>query len=963
MESKEKLGELSPEDLEKLFVMDNIRTGRSSTLLSYYGGLRGLESKLGTNLYYGVSSRQIPYLLTEFGSNYPYVRQRKGFLHFAAECLKDTVLQILIVAAMISLVVGLIQEPKTGWLEGVAILSAVVIVVLVTALNDSMKEKQFIKLNAEVDTHKVIVTRDSVQHEISAKELVVGDLMSISPGEIFPADGVLIKGNLVVDESALTGESKLLKKQKEDFLVSGAKVVEGNAWMLVAAVGKFSFQGKQKQLTEHLEQEQGTPLQETLEKTAEGLGKIGFLAGTVLSLVLISHVLFDALVEMNWSSGKTSEVVSALILGITVLVVAIPEGLPLALTLAMAYSVFRMKDEKIFVRHIRGCEVMGAATNICSDKTGTLTENKMRVTKCSFFGTDNLNLQHKDFIAECISRNTSAFLSESELIGNRTDCAMLLLLEDWNKNYESYRDESLQVAQFPFSSNKKRMTTVYQFEDEVEVYCKGAAEIVLELCNYISLPDFSCETLTEDLKQDIKCQINDLGSEGLRVLGIAHRVFNSSKPEELEQENFEKDLVFLGFVGIEDPVRSEAKESVTRAQNSGVVVRMITGDSLETAVKVAKESGIVPSDLLEEELKTYIMEGSEFREKTLGLVTIQDDDGKVSGFEVGDLKNFKSIQENLRVIARCSPEDKLILVTGLKQLGEVVGVTGDGSNDAAALKQSDIGLAMMSGTPLAKESSDIILLDDNFMSVLNSVKWGRNVYSCIRKFLQFQMTVNGVALAVSIAGALTVEASPLNAVQMLWVNLIMDSLAALALATEPPTDELLKTKPHGRNEPIINSEMCVTMLSQAFYQLAVLMVLLYFGPTMLQIEQSYGQTTWTESNGKHFTILFHTFVMLQLFNEVNCRKLSLKEWNLFKGFFDNWMFLTILVVTLVIQLLLVQFGGKAVGCSPLSFEEHFLCVGLGSVTLLVALLVRALAPLKAKYFSNSLEEAPLLVTN
>jgi len=983
MSSKDKLEwnrfAITPEEIGDMLVQDHIRNGKSLAILKKHNGLLGITQTLKSDLMRGISCEPESLKMREehFGNNQPYVRERKGFWFFVWESLKDTVLQILIVAAVVSLVIGFAQKPSSGWLEGVAILSAVVIVVIVTAVNDSMKEKQFIKLNQQVDTHKVVVTRDGSEKEISAKELLVGDIMCIGPGEILPADGLLVKGsNIVVDESALTGESDTVKKSElrgsdynsDIFLISGSKVIEGNGLVLVCAVGPHSVQGKNKRLTDHLEEDQETPLQESLTGIAAGLGKLGFYAGLVLTIVLIGHISFDSVVDGKWDKEATEGLVSAVILGITILVVAIPEGLPLALTLAMAYSVFRMKEENIFVRHIKGCETMGAATYVCSDKTGTLTENRMKVTRSKFYRTQGTHLteHQKKVVCQSISRNTTAFITlkegVQELIGNRTECAMLQLVETYGEKYQLLREINSIKVQFAFNSSSKRMTTVYGYQGKTVVYTKGAPEVVLKYCKYLAMPDDSVAVLDEKLTDEIKEEIASFSKDGLRVLALACKTTEEVYEPDISQEEFEKDLVFLGLLGIEDPLRSEAKNAVDKVQHAGVKVVMVTGDSLETAIKIAKESGILEPSFTNEE--SQAMEGYEFRQRAGGLVTQFDENEKVSGFKVGDIEAFKEMASGLKVIARCSPEDKLLLVMGLRQLGEVVGVTGDGSNDAAALKQSDIGLAMMSGTALAKESADIILIDDNFMSVVNSVKWGRNVYSSIRKFLQFQITVNVVALVVSIVGALTVEDSPLTAVQMLWVNLIMDSLAALALATEQPTEDLFESKPFGRNESIINSDMYATIVSQTVYQVAVLLVLLYLGPSIFDIEESFGKDDWTEDNGRHFTMFFHTFVMLQVFNEINCRKLSLKEWNFFKNFFQNMMFAVILVATVAIQLMLVELGGEPLKCSPLSLEQHAACILVGAAGLLVALIVRICATsFKFKSQQKSKEETPLLINS
>lgn len=956
---------ITPEMLEPLFFSDNIRDGKSLELLKKLDGIPGLCDGLRTNMHKGITSdpEELKQRESAFNNNHPYIRERDSIFDIIWDALQDTVLQILIAAAVVSLIIGTIQDPSQGWLEGVAILVAVIIVLSVTASNDYMKDGQFLKLNAQTNIHNVIVTRDGVEKEIPAHDLMTGDLMCVSPGEIFPADGILVRGNgLSVDESAITGESTLMKREivragdmdSNPFLVSGGKVVEGNGMMIVCAVGPHSVNEKHRLMSGLVEDEADTPLQERLGVIAAGLGQIGFAAGAILTVVLIIHLAIDSIASSEWGSSQWEDVISAIILGITILVVAIPEGLPLALTLAMAYSIFKMKDEHIFVRHLRGCEIMGAATNILSDKTGTLTENKMKVTQAVLFGQEftnasqaTLTADKKKLIAEALSRNSTAFINKEngkhELVGNRTEGALLEMVESWGMDSHSLRNLDLQKYQFAFNSKTKRMTTVYETEsDGISIYTKGAAEILLEFCDYFYTSTGEKQKLTHEKKVEIKHMINAYSSESLRVIGIAHKIasMQSISDREVTQEFIESNMTFLGFVGIQDPLRAEARSAVMKCQQAGVIVRMVTGDKLETAISIAKQANILPANLSPEETREYVMKGKHFRER-VGLEIVRNDKNDVVGFKVVNIEEFKEIAKKLRVIARCSPEDKLLLVIGLKEIGEVVGVTGDGSNDASALKQSDIGLAMMSGTHMAKDSSDIILLDDNFGSVLNSVKWGRNVYASTRKFLQFQITVNIVALVVSIVGGISVENSPLSAVQMLWVNLIMDSLAALALATEPPTDDLFDSRPFGRTEGMINTDMYITMITQSIYQITILLSLLYAAPYLFDIEEGWGNDSWDNDNGKHFTIFFHAFVMLQLFNEINCRKLSLSEINVFKGFFVNWMFVAIIFATFGIQLIFVEFGGEPLKCAPLELKYHLICIGLGIVGLVYGVIIRS----------------------
>lgn len=609
---------------------------------------------------------------------------------------------------------------------------------------------------------------------------------------------------------------------------------------------------------------------------------------------------------------------------------------------------------------------MGAATNILTDKTGTLTENKMKVTAAYLFDQEfnkvediKLNPDQMKILSKAICRNSTAFYKvvdgKQEISGSRTEGAMIDLITSLGEDIYHYRDPEQELLKFAFTSESKKMTTVYnKYDQGFEVYTKGASEVMIDICSYYMTGNGQIRILDQEAKNQFLGQIENLSCQKMRVLGLAYRVSEINLPANASQDQLEDGLILIGFIGMQDRLRQEAKESVLGVQKAGVVVRMVTGDNIDTAANVAVACGILPSGLTQTEIQQYVMTGKDFREQSKGLNAIRNEQGVIIEFELNDKDQFAHIIKNLRVIARCTPEDKLLLTIGLKELGEVVAVTGDGSNDAAALKQSDIGVAMMSGTQLAKESSDIILLDDNFLSILNAVKWGRNVYASTRKFLQFQMTVNIVALFTSILGGITVSDSPINAVQMLWVNLIMDSLAALALATEPPSEYLLESQPFGRTENIITPDMVIIIASQCVYQSTILIIILFLGPQIFGIEESWGHDDWTENNGKHFTLFFHCFVMLQIFNEINCRKVSLSQVNVFSNFFNNWMFQFILVTTFLVQICIVQFGGKYVRCSKLSLNEHLICLAVGVSALVVGVVVRvAVATYRFKGFKSS----------
>lgn len=883
------------------------------------------------------------------------VHKPQSIFSIILDALGDRILQILIIAALVSLVVGSIEDPTAGWMEGTAILVAVVIIVTVTSGNEYIKQKQFIKLNAQADDVNVTVIRGGKESDISIYDLVVGDLVTVRCGDILAVDGVLIKSNkMAADESSITGESELVKKsvEKAPFLISGSKIAEGNGLMLATAVGSHSSLGKSRAILEDTEEEQ-TPLQEKLEVVADDIGKAGTGAGLFTFLALMVYNVYDAYKNWEWTSHNTDALINAFIIMVTIIVVAVPEGLPLAVTISLAYSVGKMKEENNFVRHLHACETMGGANNICSDKTGTLTENKMTVTDVYIGGQVLVRPQAKDLpdvtrnaLVESICCNSTAFFAvdatgKKVASGNMTECAMLILCDGWGVKYSDIRSPDKEVSQFPFSSSTKRMTTVIRTDEGMKVLTKGAAEIVLGLCTSIMLADGEVVDLTAEHVTTIQATLKNFANRALRAISLAYRPMTKSEgaafhgEEGPAQEDIEKDLVFLGMVGIQDPIRKEVPEAVRVAHKAGVTVRMVTGDNLETAVAIAKECGIIPADYIIDKNDYVVLTGADFRALVGGLVVTEkdssssgssksgkkskksdkegskkEDEKKEVTHRVGNLEMFTEIADRLRVLARSSPEDKFLLVTGLKQLENVVAVTGDGSNDAPALKKSDVGLAMnITGTGLAKDASDIILIDDNFASIITAIKWGRNIYDCIRKFLQFQLTVNVVALFMVFLGAVVIEQSPLTAIQMLWVNLIMDTLAALALATAKPDLAVLNKTPYKRDEYIVTPDMAVLICGTGLFQMAWLLVVLFLGSSMFGIDVSWGHEKWTEDNGRHFTIFFNVFVFLQVFNEINATKLLNSEFNVFRGILSNGLYVAIMIATVVIQILLVQFGG------------------------------------------------------
>ncbi|XP_059967333.1 plasma membrane calcium-transporting ATPase 2 isoform X1 [Mesoplodon densirostris] len=686
-------------------------------------------------------------------------------------------------------------------------------------------------------------------------------------------------------------------------------------------------------------------LQGKLTKLAVQIGKAGLVMSAITVIILVLYFTVDTFVvnKKPWLPECTpvyvQYFVKFFIIGVTVLVVAVPEGLPLAVTISLAYSVKKMMKDNNLVRHLDACETMGNATAICSDKTGTLTTNRMTVVQ-AYVGDvhykeipdpSSINAKTMELLVSAIAINsaytTKILPPEKEgalprQVGNKTECGLLGFVLDLKQDYEPVRSqmpEEKLYKVYTFNSVRKSMSTVIKLPDEsFRMYSKGASEILLKKC---------CKILNgageprvfrpRDRDEMVKKVIEPMACDGLRTICVAYRDLPSSPEPDWDNENdILNDLTCICVVGIEDPVRPEVPEAIRKCQRAGITVRMVTGDNINTARAIAIKCGIIHpgEDFL-------CLEGKEFNRR------IRNEKGEI------EQERIDKIWPKLRVLARSSPTDKHTLVKGIidsthTEQRQVVAVTGDGTNDGPALKKADVGFAMgIAGTDVAKEASDIILTDDNFSSIVKAVMWGRNVYDSISKFLQFQLTVNVVAVIVAFTGACITQDSPLKAVQMLWVNLIMDTFASLALATEPPTEALLLRKPYGRNKPLISRTMMKNILGHAVYQLTLIFTLLFVGEKMFQIDSGRNAPLHSPPS-EHYTIIFNTFVMMQLFNEINARKIH-GERNVFDGIFRNPIFCTIVLGTFTIQIVIVQFGGKPFSCSPLQLDQWMWCIFIG----------------------------------
>ncbi|PIN02506.1 Calcium transporting ATPase [Handroanthus impetiginosus] len=844
-------------------------------------GVEGIAERLNVSLDEGVNSNDVPTRQNVFGPNQYPEKPSKSFWMFLWEALHDLTLIILLVCAVVSVGVGLATEgwPK-GIYDGLGIILSILLVVMVTAVSDYKQSLQFKELDKEKKKIFIQVNRDGIRQKVSIYDLVVGDIVHLSIGDLVPADGIFVSGyNLLIDQSSLTGESVPINiHEKSPFLLAGTKVLDGSAKMLVTTVGMRTEWGK---LMETLSQggDDETPLQVKLNGVATIIGKIGL-----------------------WFAG-----------------------LPLAVTLSLAFAMKQLMNEKALVRLLSACETMGSATCICTDKTGTLTTNHMVVSKVWICGkVKELDASRgSDALDSYISENVLAVLLQAifnntgsevvkdkdgkrSILGTPTESAILeygLLL---GGDFDEQRKVCKLLKVEPFNSEKKKMSVLVALpHGKVRAFCKGASEIILEMCNKGINANGEPVPLSEEESRNILDVINAFASEALRTLCLAFKDIDDGLHENSIPDH---GYTLISVVGIKDPVRRGVKEAVKACLEAGITVRMITGDNINTAKAIAEECGILTDNDL-------AVEGPDFRHKTPYEMSLTI--------------------PRLKVMARSSPTDKHALVeTSRSILKEVAAVTGDGTNDAPALHEADIGFAMgIAGTEVAKESADVIVLDDDFSTIVTVAKWGRSVYINIQKFVQFQLTVNIVALMINFISACVSGSAPLTAVQLLWVNLIMDTLGALALATEPPHDGLMKRPPVGRTESFITMPMWRNIIGQSIYQLSVLLVFNFIGKKILGLRGSSATSVLN-------TFIFNTFVFCQVFNEINSR--DIEKINIFTGILGNWIFTGIVVSTVIFQVIIVEFLGTFASTVPLSWQLWVLSVLLGAVSMPIGVVLKCI---------------------
>ncbi|KAJ9562504.1 hypothetical protein OSB04_007664 [Centaurea solstitialis] len=889
--------------------------------LKSHGGVDGLAQKLKTSTANGLAIDDEDLICRRklFGTNEFTEREQQSFFVFVWEALQDMTLMVLAVCAFVSLIVGIATEgwPK-GAHDGLGIVASILLVVFVTATSDYRQSLQFRDLDKEKKKISIQVTRNGYRQKLSIYELLPGDIVHLAIGDQVPADGLFLSGfSVSIDESSLTGESEPVKVNSENpYLLSGTKVQDGSCKMLVLTVGMRTQWGKlMATLSEGGNDE--TPLQVKLNGVATVIGKIGLCFAIVTFAVLVQKLVNVKLTDRTqwmWSGDDALLLLEYFAIAVTIVVVAVPEGLPLAVTLSLAFAMKKMMNDKALVRNLAACETMGSATTICSDKTGTLTTNHMTVVKsCICMNVkDGIKQETSEIpdgalkiLLQSIFTNTGGEVvtnekGQREILGSPTDTAILEFGLSLGGDFQTERRAAKVLRVEPFNSTKKQMGVVLEQPDgTVRAHCKGASEIVLAACDKVINENGEVVDLDQELVHRLTATIDRFAGEALRTLCLAYIDLEAGVSAETPIPS--SGYTCIGIVGIKDPVRPGVKESVALCRSAGITVRMVTGDNINTAKAIARECGILTDDGI-------AIEGPDFREKSLEELLV--------------------LIPKIQVMARSSPLDKHTLVKHLRTtFGEVVAVTGDGTNDAPALHEADIGLAMgIAGTEVAKESADVIILDDNFSTIVTVAKWGRSVYVNIQKFVQFQLTVNIVALIVNFTSACLTGSAPLTAVQLLWVNMIMDTLGALALATEPPNDELMKRAPVGRKGNFITNVMWRNIFGQASYG--------YFS----RKENRFFGLDGDDSDLILNTLIFNSFVFCQLFNEVNSREMEKED--VLDGILMNKVFVSVIAATVIFQVIIIEYLGTFANTSPLTPTQWLFSIFTGFLSMPIAVFLK-----------------------
>ena len=843
------------------------------------------------------------------------------------EKFEDPVVRVLLVAAVFSLIISIIENE---YAETIGIIAAILLATGIGFFFEYDANKKFDLLNAVNEETLVKVIRNGKIQEIPRKDVVVGDIVVLETGEEIPADGELIEAiSLQVNESNLTGEPVINKTIiKADFdeeatyasnrVMRGTTVVDGHGMMKVLQVGDATEIGKvARQSTE--QSGEPTPLNIQLTKLAKLIGKIGFTVAAATFIVFVSKDLYQYISANEISGWHHYMAIAQIVLkyfmmAVTLIVVAVPEGLPMSVTLSLALNMRRMLSTNNLVRKMHACETMGAITVICTDKTGTLTQNLMQVYEPGFYALKERGILSDDDISklvmEGISANSTAFLEETDDggkpkgVGNPTEVALLLWLNSQHRNYLELREQAGVLDQLTFSTERKFMATLVQSPliGKKVLYIKGAPEIVLGKCKEVVLDGKRIDAT--EYRSTVEEQLLGYQNMAMRTLGFAFKIVDDHAPDDCVALVAENDLNFLGVVAISDPIRPDVPAAVAKCQSAGIDVKIVTGDTPGTATEIARQIGLWKPEDTER--------------------------NRITGTAFADLTDEEALDRvmDLKIMSRARPTDKQRLVQLLQQKGAVVAVTGDGTNDAPALNHAQVGLSMGTGTSVAKEASDITLLDDSFNSIGTAVMWGRSLYKNIQRFIVFQLTINFVALLIVLLGSFVGTALPLTVTQMLWVNLIMDTFAALALASIPPSEDVMNEKPRRSTDFIISKAMRYNIFGVGTVFLIVLMGMIYYFTNA-----ESGMTV------HRLTIFFTFFVMLQFWNLFNARVFGTND-SAFKGLTKSYGMELIVIAILGGQILIVQFGGAVFRTEPLDWPTGLVIIGASSLVLWVGELIR-----------------------
>ena len=873
----------------------------------------------------GLDERQVEESRALHGNNLLTPPPRTPMWKLYLEKFKDPIIRVLLVAAVFSLIISFIEGE---FAESIGIIVAIFLATGIGFYFEYDAGKKFDLLNATNEETRVRVIRGGSVHEVPRKDIVVGDIVMLENGEEVPADGELLEAvSMQVNESSLTGEPMVEKTtdpahfDKEatypsNHVMRGTTVVDGHGVMEVLHVGDATEIGKvARQATE--ESNEKTPLNIQLERLANLIGKVGFIVAALAFIGFTWHELHNYLVA-HTVNGMTEYLEIAKILlhnfmmAVTLIVVTVPEGLPMSVTLSLALNMRRMLATNNLVRKMHACETMGAVTVICTDKTGTLTQNRMQVYETNFDTLDGQKLdmtqRGSQLVAEGIAANSTAYLEGEngtvKGVGNPTEIALLLWMQSQGQNYLALRNAAAVADQLPFSTERKFMATLVNSAyapGKRILYLKGAPEIIAKKCSLIATADGTAPM--SGAQAAIDARLLAYQNMAMRTLGFAYRMVDNGEPNDCAKLSAEGDFIFLGIAAISDPIRPDVPAAVQQCQDAGIRVKIVTGDTPGTATEIARQIGLWKPEDTER--------------------------NRITGTDFAALSDEEALDRvlDLKIMSRARPTDKQRLVQLLQQKGAVVAVTGDGTNDAPALNHAQVGLSMGTGTSVAKEASDITLLDDSFRSIGTAVMWGRSLYKNIQRFIAFQLTINLIAMFIVLAGSFMGDVIPLTVTQMLWVNLIMDTFAALALASIPPSADVMKEQPRKQSDFIINRGMYHNIFGTGIAFILILLGLYY----------------WLGMDGdmsiRDLTIFFTVFVLLQFWNLFNARVFGTTH-SALGHLAKSYILVGVAAVILIGQFVIVQFGGEVFRTTPLDWKTWGILLAATSPVLWVGEILR-----------------------